>query len=272
MSFAVALGLEPAEDGARVRFGRAEGPAAREARPDSDLEAIDLPSPGGAPLPANADAAHLRAFADRLAEARIDGRSLVDVARSADPAGLVAFGAFGDPAFACRLADALGIDRVLLRPRASLRHAAGADLAALRVALSQPVGAPLSPAVRLQAAADLDRLSVVAMAEVHAQGAAEAEIGLAPTLLLRAADADDDLPIRFGTERDMRAAYALARGAPVDQGAGAGAPLHVAALRNAAEAPAPTPLPRSSPFPVAGSPAGWTGRGATQGAVLLTRG
>lgn len=129
--------------------------------------------------------------------------------------------------------------------------------AEIRAARRQAVEAPLTPRSRLQAAADLDRLSVVVMAELHAQGVREEDISLAPLLMLKIEGADDVLPIPFGRASDMRAAFAKAhrRRFGVDPG---DAPLVIAAISNEAVGPAE---PGAQALPSTAGPAASDGDG-----------
>ncbi|SET62149.1 hydantoinase B/oxoprolinase family protein [Oceanicella actignis] len=122
---------------------------------------------------------------------------------------LTVFGGAGAQ-HACMIADTLGMERCLIHPLASLLSAYGMGLAEIRAARQQAVEARLDAASRLQAAADLDRLSVAAAAEVEAQGVDPARIALTATALLKVQGTDTALPIPFGTEERMRADFAAA--------------------------------------------------------------
>ena len=122
---------------------------------------------------------------------------------------LTVFGGAGAQ-HACRIADLLGMERALIHPLASLLSAYGMGLADIRASRQQAVEARLDPASRLQAAADLDRLSMVVGGEVERQGVPPRDISYHPTLLLKVEGTDTALPIPLGTEPDMRAAFAEA--------------------------------------------------------------
>jgi 5-oxoprolinase (ATP-hydrolysing) len=122
---------------------------------------------------------------------------------------LTVFGGAGAQ-FACAVADALGMTRCLIHPMASLLSAYGMGLADIRASRQMAVEARLSPATRMQAAADLDRLSVAVSTEVEAQGVHPRDIAHAPVVLLKVEGSDTALPIPFGREEDMRAAFAAA--------------------------------------------------------------
>ena len=135
----------------------------------------------------------------------------ISVQRGHDVSGycLTVFGGAGAQ-FACAVADALGMERCLIHPMASLLSAYGMGLADIRAARQQAVEAELSRETRLQAAADLDRLSVRCAEEVEAQGVHQRDVAFVPQLLLKVQGTDTALPIPFGTEGDMRAAFAAA--------------------------------------------------------------
>lgn len=122
---------------------------------------------------------------------------------------LTVFGGAGAQ-HACQIADLLGMTRALVHPMASLLSAYGMGLADIRASRQQAVEARLTPESRLQAAADLDRLSVAVAEEVENQGVPSADISLHPTVLLKVEGTDTALPIPFGSDRDMRAAFAEA--------------------------------------------------------------
>ncbi|MGM0584575.1 MAG: hydantoinase B/oxoprolinase family protein [Pseudomonadota bacterium] len=122
---------------------------------------------------------------------------------------LTVFGGAGAQ-HACRIADLLGMERCLIHPLASLLSAYGMGLADIRASRQQAVEARLDAKSRLQAAADLDRLSMVVGQEVEKQGVAPRDIALNPVVLLKVEGTDTALPIPFGTEEEMRAAFAEA--------------------------------------------------------------
>jgi 5-oxoprolinase (ATP-hydrolysing) len=122
---------------------------------------------------------------------------------------LTVFGGAGAQ-FACAIADTLGMERCLIHPMASLLSAYGMGLADIRASRQLAVEARLDPQSRMQAAADLDRLSVAVSSEVEAQGVAPRDIDLAPILMLKVEGADTALPIPFGREADMRATFETA--------------------------------------------------------------
>ncbi len=122
---------------------------------------------------------------------------------------LTVFGGAGAQ-HACMIADTLGMDRCLIHPLASLLSAYGMGLAEIRASRQQAVEARLDAASRLQAAADLDRLSVAVAGEVEDQGVDPSRIALVPQVMLKVEGTDTALPIPFGAEAEMRAAFAAA--------------------------------------------------------------
>ena len=122
---------------------------------------------------------------------------------------LTVFGGAGAQ-HACRIADLLGMERALIHPMASLLSAYGMGLADIRASRQQAVEARLTPESRLQAAADLDRLSGDVADEVEAQGVSMRDISIHPVLLLKVEGTDTALPVPFGKEPEMRAAFAEA--------------------------------------------------------------
>ncbi|MEO1688281.1 MAG: hypothetical protein AAFU61_10285, partial [Pseudomonadota bacterium] len=178
----------------------------------------------GRPAEALAEEA-LRLAGDRLAEAvgALCAQAGLQTSQvRLDAAGPVA------PRYLCRAAARAGVARARVAPQ---------DLQTVRVRLRHAVEAPLTARSRLQAAADLDRLSVMAMAEAAAQGVPERDMALAATLLLRDGAAQEALPAPFGTLAQMRAAFAEARrggGGGGGESGGGGAPEEAALTIEAA--------------------------------------
>jgi hypothetical protein len=136
------------------------------------------------------------------AETRIVGRDAEGsrhdaVMTAGDPPRLTLLG--NGPHHPCRLADAAGVEECLV----SLGPAARREIAARR---ELPVDAPLNRDTRLQAAAELDRLSGVVFDELMDRGAHPGEVGLAPILRLRAGG--EGAAVWLGTEAEMRADFA----------------------------------------------------------------
>ena len=122
---------------------------------------------------------------------------------------LTVFGGAGAQ-HACRIADLLGMERALIHPLASLLSAYGVGLADVRSSRQQAVEARLTRETRLQAAADLDRISMIVGGEVEGQGVNPKEITYHPRLLLKVEGTDTAIEIPLSTEADMREAFAEA--------------------------------------------------------------
>ncbi|MDT8344867.1 MAG: hydantoinase/oxoprolinase family protein, partial [Thermohalobaculum sp.] len=122
---------------------------------------------------------------------------------------LAVFGGAGAQ-HACLIADILGMETCLVHPMASLLSAYGMGLADIRASRQQAVEAVLAPDSRLQAAADLDRLGSDAHMEVERQGVAPGQIRLVQAAMLKVKGTDTALPIPFGTDAAMRAAFRAA--------------------------------------------------------------
>ncbi|MDF2235833.1 hydantoinase B/oxoprolinase family protein [Albimonas sp. CAU 1670] len=122
---------------------------------------------------------------------------------------LTVFGGAGAQ-HACRIADLLGMERALIHPLASLLSAYGMGLADIRASRQQAVEARLTRETRLQAAADLDRMSMIVGGEVEKQGVNPKEITYHPRLLLKVEGTDTAIEIPLSTEGDMREAFAEA--------------------------------------------------------------
>ncbi|WP_339951259.1 hydantoinase B/oxoprolinase family protein [uncultured Albimonas sp.] len=122
---------------------------------------------------------------------------------------LTVFGGAGAQ-HACRIADLLGMERALIHPLASLLSAYGMGLADVRSSRQQAVEARLTRETRLQAAADLDRISMIVGGEVEGQGVNPKEITYHPRLLLKVEGTDTAIEIPLSTEADMREAFAEA--------------------------------------------------------------
>ncbi|MEG3175127.1 hydantoinase B/oxoprolinase family protein [Sphingomonas sp. RB3P16] len=133
----------------------------------------------------------------------------VSVARGEDPAGfaLACFGGAGGQ-HACRVADALGIERVLLHPLAGVLSAYGIALADRRTVRSATLGVGLEDETALGAA--VARIGADARADLIAQGVAEAGVTLATTVLVRYARTNQGLEVALDTPPAMRAAFEAA--------------------------------------------------------------
>ena len=133
----------------------------------------------------------------------------ISVQRGRDLAGytLVAFGGAGGQ-HACLVADALGMQRVLLHPFAGVLSAYGMGLADVRALRERSLERPLAEALasgELQAA--LDALAGDAGDELRAQQIDAARITLMRRVHVRYDGSDTALEVPFGSEQEIAAAF-----------------------------------------------------------------
>ncbi|MEZ0496754.1 hydantoinase B/oxoprolinase family protein [Sphingomonas sp. IW22] len=131
----------------------------------------------------------------------------VSVARGHDVQRFVlaCFGGAGGQ-HACLVADALGIDRVLVHPLAGVLSAYGMGLAERSVVRERTLASPVTDGDALAEAADA--LMADARAALTAQGVAESRTVLSAHL--RTAGADSPIEVPFGNEAAMREAFGTA--------------------------------------------------------------
>ena len=122
---------------------------------------------------------------------------------------LTVFGGAGAQ-HATAIADVLGMTECLIHPKASVLSAYGMGLADIRATRTETVETVLSADTRLQAAARIEALMASVASEIETQDVPEAAITFHPRLYLKVAGTDTALPIRFGTEAEMREAFATA--------------------------------------------------------------
>ena len=115
---------------------------------------------------------------------------------------LVSFGGAGGQ-HACRVADSLGIERILVHPLASLLSAYGIGLADVKAIREAGVVKPL----REDFSGALRALETSAMAALVEQGIDESRIELLRRSRLRLAGSDTTLEIEVGPEDRMRAEF-----------------------------------------------------------------
>jgi len=127
----------------------------------------------------------------------------ISVARGHDPAGcaLNSFGGAGGQ-HACAVADALGIDTILVHPLAGVLSALGIGLSDRSVLLEQGVEAelPADHGAAAEAAADLERQARARLAEDAPDAA---DMAFDTTALVRYAGNETALPVAFGTATDV---------------------------------------------------------------------
>ncbi len=118
---------------------------------------------------------------------------------------LVAFGGAAGQ-HACMVADALGINRVMLHPLAGVLSAYGMGLAELKTIREQTVNSPLAGAAAALEKA-LRPLASEAAAALAAQGAEPSRIRTHAHAELRYEGVDSALPVPLRSETEMRAAF-----------------------------------------------------------------
>ena len=133
---------------------------------------------------------------------RISVQRGYDVTRYA----LVVFGGAGGQ-HACAVADALAIDRVLVHPLAGVLSAYGMGLAEPMAMRERSVESILDARGIALAADTLADLESAARAELIAQGEPAVALGATRRLLLRYQGTDTALPVAWGDEVAMRAAF-----------------------------------------------------------------
>jgi len=116
---------------------------------------------------------------------------------------LACFGGAGGQ-HACRVADSLGIERILVHPLASLLSAYGIGLADVKAIREAGVAKPLSDVF----SDALQALEGAATAALIDQGVAPGSIELKRRTRLRLTGSDTTLEIELGSEAEMRAAFA----------------------------------------------------------------
>jgi len=102
---------------------------------------------------------------------------------------------------ACLVADALGMDRVLLHPFAGVLSAYGMGLADIRALRERQMDCAVSDSEKLQAA--LSDMAEQARAEVAAQGIGTREIAIRTTAHLRYQGSHTALEVETGNEAEM---------------------------------------------------------------------
>jgi 5-oxoprolinase (ATP-hydrolysing) len=135
----------------------------------------------------------------------------ISVHRGYDVTGytLCSFGGAGGQ-HACRVADALGMERVFLHPFAGVLSAYGIGLADVRVMRERAVEATLDDDVIPHLANQLDSLATEAMADIESQGVSGDKVTLIKTVHLRYEGTDSALVIDFADRAGMVAGFEAA--------------------------------------------------------------
>jgi len=187
---------------------------------------------GDAPLDPSASQARLAAIAAEIAAARGPGYSVEELAaafievavakmanairelalRHGEDAGRFTLVPFGGAAgqHACAVADALGIDTLLLHPLAGVLSAWGIGLARRRCIRRRSVEHVLDPAGVADAAAALDELERAARAELSRQGIPARDIEVERSAELRIAGSDTALEVPWQPAAGLREAFMAA--------------------------------------------------------------
>ncbi len=135
----------------------------------------------------------------------------ISVQRGYDVEGyiLACFGGAGGQ-HACRVAEALGVRRVMIHPLAGVLSAYGMGLADVRVLREATVERRLEPGSAAELEARADALAEAAAAEVLAQGVEQVFVSTLRHAHLKYEGTDTALPIPFGDTAAMRAAFEAA--------------------------------------------------------------
>ena len=128
-----------------------------------------------------------------------------DVSRYA----LACFGGAGGQ-HACRVADILGMETILIHPLAGMLSALGMGLARLRVVRDAAIEAPLAPDLEETLADSYARLGATALGELEAQGVDPEIATITRQAHLRYAGTDTPLEVDFTTLGALRPAFEAA--------------------------------------------------------------
>ena len=132
----------------------------------------------------------------------------ISIEEGRDLAGytLQCFGGAGGQ-HACAIADALGMERILLHPLAGVLSAYGMGLADLRVLREQAVEETLDGEALAGAESLAGELAAAATGELHAQGQPPGEVICQTRLHLRYAGTNTPLEVPAGSLEEVRAAF-----------------------------------------------------------------
>ncbi|WP_432250164.1 hydantoinase/oxoprolinase family protein [Streptomyces sanyensis] len=119
---------------------------------------------------------------------------------------LTCFGGAGGQ-HACAVADALGIDTVVVPPLAGVLSAYGIGLADATAMREQSVEAVLDERSAERVRELCDRLAGHVRGELHADGVADEAVRVTGRVLLRYAGTDSSLPVPLGGAEEMRTAF-----------------------------------------------------------------
>ncbi|RFF27681.1 MULTISPECIES: hydantoinase B/oxoprolinase family protein [unclassified Wenzhouxiangella] len=108
---------------------------------------------------------------------------------------------------ACRVADELGIETVLIHPHAGVLSAYGMGLADVTAHREFAVNAPLDEALAKKLASTFEKRAEDAVTELHEQDFADEAIEVERTCRVRYAGTDTSLPVAFGSFQAMTRAF-----------------------------------------------------------------
>jgi 5-oxoprolinase (ATP-hydrolysing) len=239
-------------------FPRVFGPHADEPLDGSDTRAAfaalahDVGAATGADLrPERLAAGFVRIAVERMANAikQISVQRGHDVTRFA----LCSFGGAGGQ-HAAQIAEALGIETVIIHPLAGVLSAFGLGVADARVLRQASVEAPLDETVAGTLAARFDALATGALDAFREQGTDAKQVRLERRLLLKVAGADTALPVAWhaaATVAELRAAFAELHARHYGFRVAADAALVIESVELEAVVPGPdvpptVPLPRAA--------------------------
>ena len=154
---------------------------------------------------------------------------------------------------ACLVADALGINRALVHPLASLMSAYGIGLADVREIRRQSVERPLNAQLLRPLEEQFAQLEAAARAALAAQGFAAAAPAIERTVDLRLTGSDTALTVPFASLEAMRAAFETLHQRQFGFGTGA-TELTVAAIGIEAIIPSALPAMRAAASASSGTP------------------
>ena len=119
---------------------------------------------------------------------------------------LACFGGAGGQ-HACLVADALGMERVMVHPLAGVLSAYGIGLADLRVLREATIALPLAPSSMPSLRAKADELASVARTTLEGQGAPIRSVEVVVRAQVKYAGTDTPLEVPFGDAEAMTAAF-----------------------------------------------------------------
>ena len=186
----------------------------------------------------------------------------ISIARGHDVTryALVCFGGAGGQ-HACLVADALGMQRVLIHPLAGVLSAFGIGLADERLIRQRAIEAPLASSLLSALDEEFREMEAEGLSVLQAQGTSLDALRIERRVHLKYKGTDTALELSYGSESEMRSAFESAyRQRFAFTAAGSGlvvesitAELIAAPSAAPATTPAPAPAPAAAPAPTAAS-------------------